>query len=99
MSTRIVFAMMISALMLAGCAADYDKSADAGCKSPAMQAQWELVAPGIMSLGMDGPTKKRLGIANANEAATHAAACKENKPQIQDLKKLGRRHGMTSPLA
>lgn len=97
----------VSALVLAGCADGYDKSADSNCghlASPNQQARWELVAPGIMSLGMDTPTKKRLGIASSNQVATGATTClrnddnRQHKPQIQDLQKIGRSRGPGSRL-
>ena len=102
-----ILPITVSALLLAGCADGYDKSADSSCRRlapPDQQARWELVAPGIMSLGMDRPTKKRLGIANSNQVATGATTClrnednKEHKPQIQDLQKIGRLHGSGSRL-
>jgi hypothetical protein len=93
---RLLLTITVSALALAGCADDFDKSANTNCARPAdKQAQWDLVAPGVVSLGMDMPTKKRLGIANSNQVAMNMTACvhnednKENKPQIQDLQKIG----------
>jgi hypothetical protein len=86
---------IISATMLAGCASGYDKSANSSCKAPPdQQAQWEMVAPGIMSLGMDLQTKKRLGVDNSNRKAASTVACynednKGNEPQTLDLQKIG----------
>lgn len=91
---KLILPVAISALVLAGCTDDFNKTASTSCARPAdKQAQWELVAPGVLSLGMDLPTKKRLGIANANQVATTACGHNENNmennPQIQDLKKVG----------
>jgi hypothetical protein len=92
---RLLLTITVSALV-AGCADDFDKSANTNCARPSdKQAQWELVAPGIASLGMDMPTRKRLGVANSNQVATNTTACVhrddniENKQQIQDLHKIG----------
>jgi hypothetical protein len=93
---RLILPIIVSVLVLAGCADDYEKSADANCRrAPDKQAKWEIVGPGVVSLGMDMPTKKRLGIANPNQVATDATTCvrndnnKENKPQSHDLQKIG----------
>ena len=83
--------------MLAACADGYDRSADSNCKHsapPDQQAQWELVTPGVMSLGMDIQTKKRLGIDRSNRNAASMGAChnednKGNGPQIHELQKIG----------
>jgi hypothetical protein len=92
---KLLLAITVSALVLAGCADDF-KSANTNCARPAdKQAQWDLVAPGVVSLGMDMPTKKRLGIDSSNQVAMNATACvrnddnKVNKPQSQDLQKIG----------
>ena len=93
---RLLLTITIAVLALAGCAGDFDNSASTNCvRPPDKQAQWDLVAPGVVSLGMDLPTKKRLGIAGSNQVALNTAACvrnrdnKENKPQINDLQKIG----------
>lgn len=85
-----ILAITFCVTMLAGCAGGYDKSADSSCKQPAppdQQARWEMVAPGILSLGMDMPTKKRLGVDNSNQKAANTVAC--TKPQTIDLQKIG----------
>ena len=93
---RLILPIFVSVLVMAGCADDYDKSAGADCsRPPDKQAKWELVGPGVVSLGMDMPTKKRLGIANSNQVATDATTCvrnennRENKPRSHDLQKIG----------
>lgn len=104
---KLLLVITVAAPALASCADGYDKSADSNCGHLAAsdrQAQWELVAPGVVSLGMDMQTKKRLGIANSNQVATNATTClrnednREHKPQIQDLQKIGRFRGPGSRL-
>ena len=91
---RLLLIISASALVLAGCAGDFDKSAEACKRPPDQQAQWELVTSGVVSLGMDMPTKKRLGIVGPNYPSTNAA-CDHNgddkgKPQqVHDLQKVG----------
>ena len=94
---RLILPLTISGLVLAGCADDYDKSAYSNCKHlapPDQQAQWELVTPGVMSLGMDVQTKKRLGVDSSNRNVANKVTCvhnednRENGPQI-DLQKIG----------
>ena len=85
-----ILTITLCALMLAGCAGGYDKSAEAGCRQPAppdQRAEWEMVEPGILSLGMDMRTKKLLGINPSNRKAADTAAC--SKPQTIDLHKIG----------
>jgi hypothetical protein len=93
-----IVSAIVSALALAGCADGYDKSADTDCRHstpPDRQARWELVTPGVVSLGMDTPTKKLLGLASPNQVDVYRAAClrnqdnKGNGPQIHDLQKIG----------
>ena len=85
-----ILTITVCLMMLAGCAGGPDQSAEAGCKPatpPDKQAQWEMVEPGILSMGMDGPTRKRLGIEKSNQKA--AATC--TRPQTLDLQKIGAR--------
>jgi len=91
---RSVLTIAVSALALAGCAEGYDRSADSNaCNPPApadRQAQWNLVTPGVASLGIDMPGKRKIG-----DHATNTAKCvrpdgnKTNAPQIHDLQKIG----------
>ncbi len=85
-----ILTITLCVTVLVGCAGGYDKAADSSCKKPAppdQQAQWEMVAPGILSLGMDMQTKKRLGIDNSNQKAANTVTC--SKPQTTDLQKIG----------
>ena len=95
---RHILMVTFLALMLAGCADGYDKSANSNCRHlapPDRQAQWELVTPGVMSLGMDVQTKKRLGVDSSNRNAANKVTCvrnedkREDGPQTHDLQKIG----------
>ena len=82
--------LTVTALVLAGCADGYDKSADTNaCERsapPDQQATWRMVEPSVVSLGMDMPSKKK---------ATNTAVCGHNggnggnAPKIHDLQKIG----------
>jgi hypothetical protein len=91
---RSVLTIAVSALALAGCAEGYDRSADGNaCNrlAPAdRQAQWNLVTPGVASLGIDMPGKRKPGGNAPNTAkCVHPDGNKTNAPQIHDLQKIG----------
>ena len=96
MDMKHILTVTFSALMLAGCAETYDRSAGSDCtRPPDRQAGWQLVTPGVWSTGVMQPEEYRFGAGSHKGHAMNTAACfhnddgKAGKPESRDLQRIG----------
>jgi PBP1b-binding outer membrane lipoprotein LpoB len=89
-----IMTITLSALMLAGCAGNYDKLADANVCEPSMPASQSVASQFFPSSALAVPTRSLLGSGKTDSDDTITYACidatnnKTNAPKVPNLHKI-----------